>query len=297
MSVRMYRHIASLASAAFLCAAITVNFGACASQTGKALAKEKPVIVVTAFGTSYDAGLANLESYDTVLRRKLPGYGIRWGFTADTVVNKLRKQGKTAIFARNVPLKNLKELYADLVSEGKREAVVQSFHIMVGAEYRQVLETPATGLSVEYVKPLLFEEKDLQRVVKALQPSFGADGRTVTILCAHGNEKEPAFNEELKKVDALVQSLNPDVHVAVMEGEPAFGPVLEKIKAGSCQKVKFIGFMLTYGDHMTNDVMGDEPDSMRNRIGLPAEATSGLASDPNIQAVFIEKLQAVLASK
>jgi cobalamin biosynthesis Co2+ chelatase CbiK len=57
---------------------------------------------------------------------------------------------------------------------------------------------------------------------------------------------------------------------------------------------KSITFMLTYGDHMSNDVMGDEEDSMKSRLGMSADCTDGLTSHETIQDIFINNIKLVM---
>ncbi len=73
-----------------------------------------------------------------------------------------------------------------------------------------------------------------------------------------------------------------------------YNPVLEVAETKGFDKVQFITFMLTYGDHMSNDVMGDEEDSMKTRLGLPAECTDGLASHPAVQGLFVDNMKIVM---
>ena len=79
-----------------------------------------------------------------------------------------------------------------------------------------------------------------------------------------------------------------------MEGTPEFDPVLEAAEAKGFDKVQFITFMLTYGDHMSNDVMVDEKDSMKMQLGMDAECTDGLASHPAVQGLFVDNMKIVM---
>jgi sirohydrochlorin cobaltochelatase len=79
-----------------------------------------------------------------------------------------------------------------------------------------------------------------------------------------------------------------------MEGVPEFSKVKEEILSNpSIKKVKFVPFMLTFGDHMSNDVFGDEPDSFKSQLGLPAEIGDGMASNPKVQKLFIDRAKIV----
>jgi sirohydrochlorin cobaltochelatase len=79
-----------------------------------------------------------------------------------------------------------------------------------------------------------------------------------------------------------------------MEGEPAFSPVQKSVHAGGAEHITFVTYMLTYGDHMSNDVMGNEEDSWKEQLGLPAKVTGGMASMESIQSLYIDKMKTVM---
>lgn len=266
----------------------------CASGGTASAGSEKPAVVIAAFGSSYETGQKNLEEFDTAVRKAFPDTDVYWGFTANFIVNKLRDEGKDTVFARKVPVRTLEEVYDRLRAEGRREVLVQCLHLMVGQEYRQVLDTPTDGLNVKYGHALLYYPENIQNVVNALEPDFGDPSDTYTVLCAHGNEKHLEYNAELVQMDTYLRENYRNVRLAVMEGTPEFGPVEAEVLASGAEKVQFITFMLTYGDHMSNDVMGDEEDSMKSRLGLPAECTDGLAGHPAVQNLIIDNMKLVM---
>ena len=49
--------------------------------------------------------------------------------------------------------------------------------------------------------------------------------------------------------------------------------------------------MLVEGDHITNDVMGDEPESWKVLVGLPATNATGMASNPAVMEIFLKSLE------
>jgi sirohydrochlorin cobaltochelatase len=279
-----------------LCAVVAVGglVSSCASTDGTAATGEKPVIVIAAFGSSYESGLKDLESFDTAVREAFPDHKVTWAFTASFIVDKLKEEGKDTIFARGVPVRTLREVYADLRKQGKRRVLVQSLHMMVGQEYRQAITAPTDGLNVKYSHSLLFYPENIQNVVNALEPQFGDPDDTVTILCAHGNEKHLEYNAELVRINNYLHENYDHTHLAVMEGIPQFGPVEKAVEDADVSKVQFVTFMLTYGDHMSNDVMGDGEDSMKSRLELPADCTGGLAGHSKVQDLFINNMKLVM---
>ncbi len=272
----------------------TLITGCATVGKSSALGDSKPVILVAAFGSSYETGQKNLEDFDKAVRAAYPENEVTWGFTASFIVKKLRKQGQETIFASKVPIQTIEEAMANLSTQGKSNVVVVNLLLMVGQEYREVLNTPTNGLNVKYVHPLLYYPENIQNAVIALESEIGGKD-TATVFCAHGNEHYPEYNAELIRIDQYLRENYKNTYLTVMEGVPPFKPVKEAITASGVSKVKFVTFMLTFGDHMSNDVIGDEPDSMKTRIGLPAEVSDGMASLPAIQNIYLQKIKSALA--
>ena len=254
----------------------------------------KPVIVIAAFGSSMESGQKNLEDVDRIIRESFPDYEVRWAFTAQFIIDKLRNAGQTTVFERKVPVISVEELYAQLIKEGKTRAVVQSLHNMVGSEFRQVLNTPTKGLDVKFSYPLLFNPENIQNAANALTNEFGDPSDTATILCAHGNEHHPVYNAQLIELDNYLRNNFEHAYLACVEGPPEFDKVKDDVLSSGVSKVKFIPFLFTYGDHMSNDVMGDEPDSWKVQLGLPATSADGMGSNPAIIEIFVRSLRGVL---
>ncbi len=270
-----------------------VLFSGCVSTKGAGV-NEKPVILIAAFGSSYESGQANLNDFDKAVMEAFPGHDVRWGFTASFIVNKLREEGVDEVFDRKVKVQTLDEALDGLREDGIRNVVIQSLHLMVGAEFRQVMAADTSGLNVKYSYPLLFHSENIQNAVAALEQEIADSDEIATVFCAHGNEAHPEYNAELEQLDSYLRDNYKNTYVAVMEGNPEFGPVKDTILANGTEKVKFVTFMLTYGDHMSNDVMGDEEDSMKTQIGLPAECCNGLASLQPVQDIFIISIKAAV---
>ncbi|MHB1253491.1 MAG: sirohydrochlorin cobaltochelatase [Candidatus Humimicrobiaceae bacterium] len=277
-----------------ICLTVVILAGIIGCSQKKVIAS-KPVILIAAFGSSMESGEKNLADADKMIREKFPEYEIRWAFTAQIIIDKLKKAGKTTYFDRKVPIQNLEEAYAQLIAEGKTNVVVQCLHTMVGAEFRQVVNTPAKGLNVKYGFPLLFDPENIQNAVIALSDDFGDASNTATILCAHGNEAHPENNAQLIEMDNYLRSNYKNTFLACVEGPPEFEGVLEDVLNSGVSNVKFVPLMLTYGDHISNDVMGDEPDSWKMQIGLPATAANAMGSNPIIIGMFIKEIKSALS--
>lgn len=270
-----------------------IFFNSCATS-GENTSVKKPAILIAAFGSSYETGQKNLEDFDTAVREAFPDSEVYWGFTASFIVNKLKKAGTETLFERKTPILGIADAYEYMKSQGINDVLTVNFLLMVGSEYREVLNTPTNGMNVKYVHPLLYYPENIQNAVIALESDFGNPEDTATIFCAHGNEAHLEYNAELIQIDHYLRAHYDNTYLAVMEGTPEFSKVREEVKNSGVKNVRFITFMLTYGDHMSNDVFGDEEDSMNSQLGLDATITDGLASNREFQNVYISSMKSLM---
>ncbi|MDZ7664134.1 MAG: sirohydrochlorin cobaltochelatase [Desulfotignum sp.] len=91
--------------------------------------KEKPAIVVAAFGSTTSARAA-LDIFKDHLARQFSEYEIFWAYTSE-------------IIGRKTGLPSLHQTLAQVEAAGFRKAVVQPLHVFPGTEYRQMEETCA----------------------------------------------------------------------------------------------------------------------------------------------------------
>lgn len=251
---------------------------------------EKPVIVIAAFGSSMEKGQENLGDFDSMVRERFPDHDVRWAFTAGFIVKKLDEAGITTLFDSNTPVKSLDEVYDDLRAEGKTNVVVQIAMVMPGEEMRQALSYRTDGLNVKFGYPLLFSPENMQNVADALSPEFGS-ADTATVLVSHGNEKHPEFNSALIQMDQYLRDNYDNVYLGTVEGPPGPDPALNDAKASGAPMVKFVPLMLVEGDHITNDIMSDEPESWKTLLGLPATNATGMASNPAVMEIFMKSIE------
>lgn len=256
-------------------------------STGKH--KDKPAIVLAAFGTSVPEAQAALENIDTQVREAYPDHEVYWAFTADFIINKLRKQGQTTLFDRKIPLMSTVEVYTLLDNKDVKNVVVQSLHVSPGQEYKEVINTPKGQLNISYGKPLLADSDCIAEFATVLSPTFG-DKETVTILCGHGNDHHPEYNAQLVELDAVVRASYPNTFVATVEGQPGIEQAFADAKASGLKKVKFVPIMIVAGDHIMNDVIGAEPESWKNMLKMETSSVGGMGENEAIVQLFLSRL-------
>lgn len=259
-------------------------------ESSQEVSNEEPVIVIAAFGSSMEQGQENLGDFDIMVRERFPDHDVRWALTAGFIINKLSDAGITTLFDSQTPIKSLDEVYDDLRAEGKTNVVVQIAMVMPGEEMRQVLAYRTDGLNVKFGYPLLFSPENMQNVANALSPEFG-DADTATVLVSHGNEKHPEFNSALIQMDQYLRDNYDNVYLGTVEGPPGPDPALDDALASGAAQVKFVPLMLVEGDHISNDIMGEEPDAWKVLLGLPATNATGMASNPDVMEIFLKSIE------
>jgi sirohydrochlorin cobaltochelatase len=216
-----------------------------------------PAILLTAFGASSAEARRAYGNIEAAVRSRWPAHEVRWAFTSRRVITRLRAEG--------IILATLEEAAAELIRDGFKCAVVLPLLTVAGEEYAAVAASPTAGLRTHVCRPLLSTEGDIAEIQGALDGSVRADA--VNILVCHGNRKHDAYNDLLVKLgNAFSASLN--CFAASVEGRP--GDLCLPLAAEAAKatgRVHFIPFMVVAGEHISNDVMGDEPDSWKCRLG------------------------------
>lgn len=255
-----------------------------AIQADANMKESRPAIVLVAFGTSVEEARKVFDHIDSRARQRYPDYTLRWAFTSQFIIDKLKR--------RSVVTYNVDEVIAQLRAEGFDRIVFQSLHIAPGQEYRKVLAADTSGLQVAFGDALMTTDEDIEHTIDALRPYIEA--QEPTVVAAHGNDKYPRFNERIEAFAARIEVEFPQLVVASVEGSPGLEP-LQRIKQMHPQKVTFIPLMIVAGDHILNDVLGDEEDSWKNIIAAPqAEATESLGWNDAILGIYFNHLEAAL---
>ncbi len=268
--------------------------------------KEKPAIVLAAFGTSTKAQVT-FDFFEKELRKELSGYDIRWAFTSDIIRTKMNKiYRQKGIHKR---LYSLQEVLAKLHAEGYRKVVVQPLHIFPGLEYKEVLEVCAhfPGLRIVVGEPLFLRWENVYEVLKALEKEFLSPAEGLNILAAHGTEvTSDSANITYLGLNWVLSNRYPNVMLATVEGIPHAEEVLKKALSSSVSKIRFIPLMFVAGDHVMNDIYGEE-DSWRAEVEKAGKKTDcvttvfngktyykGLGMYPEVDAIFIKSIKRML---
>ena len=223
------------------------------------------------FGTTADAGLKVYDWIEAQMALRYPQMTVRRAFTSQMVIRRLKERG--------IAVPNLPELLADFKQQGISRVAVLPFLIVPGQEYGKITAAIAAEPELQSVcaAPLLTTDQDLEAVIRALEPEIPVG--IPTVIGCHGNEQHDQFNREIRQFAALIEARHPQVMVATVEGDnPGTAPLARaREMAQACGAVHFIPLMLVAGDHVMNDIMGDEEDSWKARVGAATTTCSGPA--------------------
>lgn len=215
-------------------------------------------IVLAVFGTSSERARAVYGNIEQHVRKAFPGCEIRWAYLSRRIVAKQRAAG---IF-----LPTLDETLDGLLADGFNKAVVQPLLTVPGEEYKRVCATTHTAIELSFGTPLLASEEDFKPVLDAIALQIMVE--VPHVLVCHGNNTYPELNAPLLELKHCAEARFTNLHVASVEGQPgedALDHVAQLVKTSGT--VVFVPFMIVAGDHIQNDVMGDEADSWKMRIG------------------------------
>lgn len=236
----------------------------------------KDGILLVTFGSSYEAPQATFEGIDKRAKSKFAGEEIRWSFTSDIILNKLRQgNGEGSLNGKIIDNDTPEEALKLMIEDGYGKINIQSLHVIPGEEFDELIETVEEieagfeGVEISVGKPLLNSSEDLLAVAKVLADKFSAQvaaGEPV-LLMGHGtphenDKKYAALEVELKKLYAnffvgTVEGIGFD------KGETSIGGIITKLSALKLNSKNVIisPLMSIAGDHANNDMNANTGES------------------------------------
>ena len=261
----------------------------------------KKAILVVSFGTSFkETREKTIDAVEKAVKEKYRDWEVRRAFTSKMIIKKLKE--RDGIF-----IDYIDEALQRLADDGFEKVVVMPTHVMNGTEYDFVAHI-SCGFRDKFKclkisKPLLTTEEDYDAVIEAMDEAYlkrvfkgPSDGKAVVFM-GHGSEHyaNSAYCQLQMKLIALGYE---HVYVTTVEGFPSFDDTLRFMSGHKYNKVVLAPFMLVAGDHATNDMAGDEEDSLKSKFidaGCEVECfLEGLGEQKAFQDLFLEHLSAVI---
>jgi cobalamin biosynthesis Co2+ chelatase CbiK len=256
----------------------------------------KPVIVIVADGGSSSVeGQKQMEDIDTLLLERFPDHDICWGMQAFYAIRGLQMRGQKYYFERGMPMWSAAEVLTHLAEEGITRVAMDLLMVHESSFSTNASNAPRHGIDVKVAMPFLSTPENRVAVIKALEPDFGDGTEVATVLIGHGVFKNFELNDVFIEMDTYLRENYKNVYCGTLHGPPGTERFVADVKKSGCKKVRFISLMISTSDHITLDVMGDEADSWKSLIGLPAEVVDNFSINPLVREFFVKSIEKLLS--
>ncbi len=239
--------------------------------------------MLAAFGTTIPQARESYTLLEAGVRQRFPDAHVRWAFTSSIVRGRLAEEGEI--------IDSPQEALRRFQDEGIPSIVVQSIHVTPGQEFSRLACIDSGPLKLHFGRPLLDQPEDYHRLLDALADQVRPD--RATIFVGHGNDNDIAFNHANHRMDELVRQRFPGAILASLEGSPGPAALAEFLPhAQALGRVHFVPLLFVAGDHVVNDLLGDEPTSWKNQMGV-TNVTCGppLGSIPAVREIYLDHLR------
>lgn len=247
----------------------------------------KPTIVITAFGTSSKA-LDTYAKLDKKLQRKLPEEKIVWAYSSRTISTKLQKE-------KSIVTKQPAEVLEEFAAQGQNRAVLQSLHLFPGTEFHSLCKVAQeSNIYCAMGLPLFTNPADFETLAELLRP-FIQKSKGGFLILGHGTD-HPSWTCYYTLEKILRFTFGSRVFVGVVEKYPDSSSLVDEISEKGFKEVTIFPLFLLAGMHYQRDIIGDSPNSWKNRLQAKGiEVTSiahGVGLLPNIEDLIISHINA-----
>lgn len=256
-------------------------------------ANRKKAILVISFGTSYEnTREKTIGAVENAVRGAFPEADVYRAFTSGMIIRKMKNEG---IYTDTVA-----EALAKLSLMGYTEVYCQPTHVMPGEEYDDLCrDASAFSKAFSVLKtgrPLLTDTEDFSALISALEPELQSDSETAVVFMGHGTEHPsntvyPALNYH------FYQRGFRNVMIGTVEGYPEFDDIIRQLEKNKYKKVILFPLMVAAGDHVQNDMAGDNRDSWKSVLeakGFDVEVRlKGLGEYPAVQKLYVSHLSEI----
>lgn len=167
-------------------------------------------------------------------------------------------------------------------------------HIMPGQMDAELRRLSVQDVFVGFGLPLLASDADGEAVALALRAELRPD--RLNVVAAHGNARHAEYNEPILDLARRLTDGRDNVVVASVEGEPGADDLeAHRGRAEALGGVHVLPLMLVAGDHVRNDILGDEPDAWVRRLDAKEVTCAPPLGDlPAVREVFFSHIAAAL---
>lgn len=255
-------------------------------------------ILVVSFGTSFEATRkSTIEAIESDIAGAYPDYRIYRAWTSKMIIAKLKKRD-------NIHVNTVKEAMEQMAADGIKEVIVQPTHVINGIENDLMKEDALfyrdSFASIKFGTPLLTSEEDSEAVIRAIANEFHDLGEDAAlVLMGHGTTHYA--NSIYAALDYKFKDMGyPHIFLGTVEAYPSMDSLLRLLSSYRPKKVVLAPFMIVAGDHATNDMAGDDPDSWMNRFQEAGYETvpvlKGLGEYEDVRRLFVSHVKDAISA-
>ncbi len=257
----------------------------------------KKAILVVSFGTSHRKALKeNIEPVERALAEAFPDREFRRAFTSGVIRRKL-------LLRDRLKIDGVVEALEALRLEGFEDVLLQPTHILNGEETDRLMAEAKLYALVfnrfQVGKPLLTAHEDYIRLAQAIMSEMPnlADDQAL-VLMGHGTAH--FVNAAYPAMEYVFHDLGyKNVFVGTVEGYPTVKEVVRRLDEQlNVRRVMIAPMMLVAGEHVSEDMAGDGPDSwvnqMRERYYQVTPVLQGLGAYAAVCQLFVDHARAAL---
>ncbi len=255
----------------------------------------KKALMVVSFGTSVAEAETAILNVENTLREALSDHIFVRAFTSRMICRKLAAEGR--------PVLSPEEAFEKLAAEGAEQVIVQPTHLTPGEEfdklcriadqYRNRFQTLRIG------RPLISDEQDLLKTAEIIWEKYGTDLKEdeALLLMGHGTAHIAGMIYGALQTAFRIEEREP-LFVGTVEGWPGLKECILQLKKGGYKAVRLAPLMLVAGDHVRNDMAGDDEDSWKSRLEAEgfevACRIEGMGSFASTASLYLEHVKKTL---
>lgn len=253
----------------------------------------KGAILVVSFGSSISTARDNaILPIEELIKKSFPDYYIARAFTSNKVIKKLKDTQDIHI---DTPEEGIKRL----IDIGFKKIIIQPLHIIAGFEFDKIKETikrlNAPEVNIKLGKPLLYYDIDFLKVLEGIKSQMPKINKEqAVVLIGHGTHHPAnAYYDELQ-----IYIKGQQLPIIVGTIEEGIETVLKKLEETNYRELILMPLLLVAGDHVQNDLIGDEEDSWKCRFesnGYTVQAyCKGLGENPVFQNLYLQRVKQLI---
>ncbi|SHF25684.1 sirohydrochlorin cobaltochelatase [Schwartzia succinivorans] len=258
---------------------------------------DKDAILVMSFGTTFKGTRkATIQATVDQIQSAHPDTKVALAFTSHIIIDRVK-----ANEGMQIPIPE--EALDQLAAEGYTRVALTTLDILPGMEYayntavfdhyKDKFKKITMGTPLLYWMGQEDQRDDFEQFVEALKTQLpdNKDDEAV-LLMAHGTpHPSNAFYTMIQtRIDAAGIK---NVYMYTVEGWPTLADIIPRLKRDGIKHVTLMPAMMVAGDHVTNDMAGDDPDSHKSQLEAEGFTVStyihGLGENAAIRQIFVDR--------